>query len=525
MDATPYPRNEALEAAVAAEADSDTPRLVYADWLEENGDPQRASYIRARCALDDRPPGDDYVTLWEQRLEAEAGLKRRPPPQLPPPFELVNDPGHWWSDGWDGLERGFPSLARNQRPSSTGADAGQLHAALQELVETTPVRGILNADPSLFEAPAARALTQLFFPNWDAPPPGQVVRNATFLKIHDSLPSDTGVEALAAARCERLRRLDVYKLGGSSAVRLRLISAPWFRQLHRLLLWLSDTAEETEVRLADMPRLHTLCLWTAGRRDVLGGREFPALRRLLVHQTNLEGEHGKALGRLRAPLLELWLSKCSVKKGDVAALPARPLFDRLQALTFDGTPLNAEGLKAVAASPCAAGLRALRIGYGAFQSLRKSPLTRTGAFPELTTLELDHPYPKRVKDRDMAAFLAGLSTPKLRHLALNLCDFDDRCAEALATNPCFAGLTRLEINSGTMGPAGARRLFRSPNLRHLIELAVWHCPVGEAGGDLADEEVMPNLVAGSLWKAAVSEEARRRLTRRPAVHVFQPEKS
>src|SRR5262245_35164247 len=89
MDTTQYPRNEALEAAVAAEPEDDAPRLVYADWLDENGDPQRAKYVRACCALDDKPPTDDYVALWEQRREAEAAMERRPPPQLPPPFVLA----------------------------------------------------------------------------------------------------------------------------------------------------------------------------------------------------------------------------------------------------------------------------------------------------------------------------------------------------------------------------------------------------------------------------------------------------
>jgi uncharacterized protein (TIGR02996 family) len=31
-----YPTNPALEAAVIANAEDDTPRLVYADWLDEN---------------------------------------------------------------------------------------------------------------------------------------------------------------------------------------------------------------------------------------------------------------------------------------------------------------------------------------------------------------------------------------------------------------------------------------------------------------------------------------------------------
>jgi uncharacterized protein (TIGR02996 family) len=39
---------EALLRAVASAPDDDLPRLVYADWFDENGDPDRAVFIRAQ---------------------------------------------------------------------------------------------------------------------------------------------------------------------------------------------------------------------------------------------------------------------------------------------------------------------------------------------------------------------------------------------------------------------------------------------------------------------------------------------
>ena len=35
--------------AILDNPDDDTPRLVYADWLDENGDPERAELIRIQC--------------------------------------------------------------------------------------------------------------------------------------------------------------------------------------------------------------------------------------------------------------------------------------------------------------------------------------------------------------------------------------------------------------------------------------------------------------------------------------------
>ena len=41
----------ALLAAIRAAPEDDAPRLVYADWLEEHGQPERAEFIRAQCEL------------------------------------------------------------------------------------------------------------------------------------------------------------------------------------------------------------------------------------------------------------------------------------------------------------------------------------------------------------------------------------------------------------------------------------------------------------------------------------------
>jgi uncharacterized protein (TIGR02996 family) len=48
----------ALLQAIIAEPDDDAPRLVYADWLEEHGRPERGEFIRLQCD-EARLPSDD----------------------------------------------------------------------------------------------------------------------------------------------------------------------------------------------------------------------------------------------------------------------------------------------------------------------------------------------------------------------------------------------------------------------------------------------------------------------------------
>src|SRR5262245_22622152 len=66
-------QEEALLQAVIDSPDDDAPRLIYADWLEERGDP-RCEFIRLQCALAKLPqddPGREGLQTRERELLAE----------------------------------------------------------------------------------------------------------------------------------------------------------------------------------------------------------------------------------------------------------------------------------------------------------------------------------------------------------------------------------------------------------------------------------------------------------------------
>src|SRR5262249_14462810 len=72
----PSPATAFLRAVVADPAD-DATRLIYADWLEEQGDP-RAQYLRLEMELAGVPPeGDEAGELREALL----GLRKRIAPR------------------------------------------------------------------------------------------------------------------------------------------------------------------------------------------------------------------------------------------------------------------------------------------------------------------------------------------------------------------------------------------------------------------------------------------------------------
>src|SRR6516164_9385292 len=50
-------QDEGLFRTILAQPADDAPRLVYADWLEEHGEPERAEFIRLQCERARLPEG------------------------------------------------------------------------------------------------------------------------------------------------------------------------------------------------------------------------------------------------------------------------------------------------------------------------------------------------------------------------------------------------------------------------------------------------------------------------------------
>jgi len=66
----------ALLAAIRAAPDDDAPRLVYADWLDEHGEMERAEFIRVQCELAVRESAElrrREVALLDSHHDAFAG--------------------------------------------------------------------------------------------------------------------------------------------------------------------------------------------------------------------------------------------------------------------------------------------------------------------------------------------------------------------------------------------------------------------------------------------------------------------
>ena len=63
---SPPPGHEPFLRAICQSPDDDAPRLVFADWIEENGDPDRAEFIRRHVRLAREPDAPGLVQWCEE---------------------------------------------------------------------------------------------------------------------------------------------------------------------------------------------------------------------------------------------------------------------------------------------------------------------------------------------------------------------------------------------------------------------------------------------------------------------------
>src|SRR2546430_6250597 len=97
---------DAFLRSICEDADDDAPRLIFADWLDENGDPQRARFIRVQCRL--AKLGEDDPERQRLAFEADSLLpemQARLTDRKHPPYAARV--GAWLEEQKPAFERGF----------------------------------------------------------------------------------------------------------------------------------------------------------------------------------------------------------------------------------------------------------------------------------------------------------------------------------------------------------------------------------------------------------------------------------
>jgi uncharacterized protein (TIGR02996 family) len=236
-----------LLRAILAEPDADEPRLVYADWCEENGDAARAEFIRIQIEQARRPGADPYWPHWPREGERE--------------YALVNEYGErWradlppWARWGAGFVRGFVGKVE--------VTVARFLTGGRRLFRVAPVRlaCLSNAGPRL---PALAACPEL--------------ARLAVLDLRGNLLDADGVRALAASPYVSglvELRLPGSQAGGAAA--RALAASDRLPRLRRLHLPGASLSESDARALADSPHLRGLDVL-----DLCYGRIGPASRQAL----------------------------------------------------------------------------------------------------------------------------------------------------------------------------------------------------------------------------------------------------
>ena len=241
---------DALYRSILANPDDDTPRLVYADWLEENGRPEEAEFLRAECRLERITPDDpDYTDLLDRREELRLWLTAHSPgPELRSQGGLFIESGSNW---WRMTHRGFPRfLSVTGRNLSASRQIRAFTVALEKAYARIPTRWLavnyvtVAQLGQLLNLPVLRALNHLTV-QLD---PTEDVRDDACRLIADcpylcnlrglvlTFPiGDVGAAALADSRnFANLRQLTLRQSGLCTAAAIRSFGASaWFRACTR----------------------------------------------------------------------------------------------------------------------------------------------------------------------------------------------------------------------------------------------------------------------------------------------------
>ena len=531
----------ALLRAICRQPDDDTARLVYADWLQENGRAEEGEFIRTQCQLAAADPADpEYPALLDRDEELRLWLSAHAPGPRPTfPGGLAVEGGR---HRWKWTHRGFPRFLEFDGYERVGVKPMRALAnALARAFEVLPTRWLVVRQLTaaqliaLLKQPVLAGLSHLTVQSDASRDEADAIaralagcrhlRNLRGLALADGF-GDAGCEALASAHWNDLEWFSPASHAiGPAGVRA-LAGAGWFRNLRELTLddEFSTEAFAALVRLPQFPRLHTLDLsrdrfpheaWQAFART----RAFPALTRLELAEGDLSDYRmdelaaadgfrlsvlnaaqcgagpGTGTALAAAPWAEslrvLNLSLNGLEPADVRAVAACRRFTNLQHLDLSDNALGPTGLTALAANPALRGLRALRLSGDPIHNRRLTP----GHF-----------------DR----FLAKLNAPDLRHLDLSGRPVGATAAKKLA-GPKFASLRRLVLMSCKLSDAAVAALLRAPALRDLIQLLLNDNGLKVGPKELGDPAVLPQLASCTLTGNPLAAPVARKLRQRPSI--------
>lgn len=432
----------ALLAAIRDHPEEDTPRLVYADWLDEQGGPAnttRAEFIRAQIELDRLPREDDDLDTAIRRAELGQRVEELSRANwsnwgAPVRAAVASFGSEFNSIMLGGFVRGFPRLM-------FGGPA-QFLTLGEKLFDLGPLHGLYG---------------------------GVIATHALGRELADPFLSAPG-----AARIRRMSLMVAPEVGD------RLFQSEALSGLVQLTVRHGRLAAPgAPVAARPLTKLRSLCL-----SDVLvnGTADVDRLHELLPN-TNLT---------------ELDVRNCSYGEQELARIGAFEQCRTLERFTLGARSgnqlLDVACIRAVTGAPFWANLRSLQMGdVGEVSSgdAVADGLADAPPAPRLRRLDLS---PCRLTSHGLAKLAANPILSTVTTLDLSCAHMGDEGARILAKSPYLMNLHHLELAVSSIGPKGVQAIADAPWSRGLVRMNLRDNAIRQPGVQLlADPKHFPNL--------------------------------
>ncbi len=335
---------EGLLRAICQTPHDDLARLIYADWLEEHDQPERAEFIRLQCELDRLPARDRADSPLAERegriLQRHRKAWRNSVPGL-----------------WKNVEfrRGFlyPKVKMTWPRFRDAWETSRFHVPLWHVWVMTARQGL----GVMLEDPLLRQVDQLSLvgntlesSQLEALLARPVVENLTLLNLSGNVGiRDQGMQVLAKTPyLPRLSGLDLASVGLTTEGLAALGEPPLGTQLQELRLdgqQLGQPGVATLLGRTRLPHLRRLSLSQCALHDVgaqhlLNWEHLPRLESLMLNWNGLSDDFVMSfvLQPAATGLRELHLSHNDIGPRGAQALCDSPYLHQLALLRLEGNP-------------------------------------------------------------------------------------------------------------------------------------------------------------------------------------------
>jgi uncharacterized protein (TIGR02996 family) len=479
----------ALYAAVCANPDDDTPRLVFADWLQEHGEEKRAAFIRAEVENHNRQNADTpAATVWRffkdcnfddlgnidwSQVAAELG-------ELQAAERAAKKSRYSLKKKSEGLPRvkgvEFREVERGFYSAVWVKNTESFVKNLDAIFRAAPITHIDFRSEDLTEEHAREfvdsghlaQVRSLGFIEGCAPEALRVIgghRDAggvSLLEVWADADASNQLTALAAGKhWTGLTRLEVMDFDDvddpqeAASGFAEMIRRPQFRKLRRIDAWGNDLDSQVARAIAK-----------AGLTE---------LRHLDLAFNSIGEDGAKAIATSKSlsNLRYLDIASCDLGIDSAAALITSRKLPNLAVLKLDNNSRDGASLSAAASVLTSANRNpTLRVLSLDDVPLAVSVLAALGKCASIQGLWFLSFNGSGVRDHELAAFTNGLPFGQLVAFDLENNNLTAPGMQTLAEWPGCASLQSVDISGNQPGEAGAKALIQSEHLKKLKRMNV-----------------------------------------------------